>query len=301
MTRCGSTDVHEWTRIGSEVFIPLRVTSRAQSFRATMTTMSVADLGVSELSFTPTYVERSAAMIAGDGRDDVLLNLQLYGRGTVIQGGRSVPLEPGSAAISEANRPYSLRFEVPGKVLTLQVPRERLRRGERAIRATDARALDASSAPLFVLRHYLGSLLRAGAATETDERLFADTAVNLLTALLGNPTSRPVHRRSGTQAAEVRAFIAANGSDPEFSLDDAASSLRISRRYMEKLLSSDGESPGEYLRSMRLSRAAALLRRDQMSTVTDIAFSAGFRDVTTFIRAFRRAYGITPGRWRTQA
>ena len=56
------------------------------------------------------------------------------------------------------------------------------------------------------------------------------------------------------------------------------------------------------IRDARLDRvrqrllAPANLRR----TIEEIARECGFADYSTFVRAFRRRFGLSPGEWRAQ-
>ena len=58
-----------------------------------------------------------------------------------------------------------------------------------------------------------------------------------------------------------------------------------------------GLAPHQYLLRNRLHRAALRLKRsrDEIST---IAFEAGFNDLSTFNRRFRRVMGVNPGAYR---
>jgi AraC family transcriptional regulator len=58
-----------------------------------------------------------------------------------------------------------------------------------------------------------------------------------------------------------------------------------------------GVTPHQYLVSARLRRAARLLA-DPERQVTDVAFEAGFGDLSHFVRTFRRAAGVSPSRFR---
>lgn len=64
-------------------------------------------------------------------------------------------------------------------------------------------------------------------------------------------------------------------------------------------VASVGESPAGISRRMRLERAAWRLRTTGQ-TLAEIAFEAGFCDQAAFTRAFRNAYGATPGRFRSE-
>lgn len=63
-------------------------------------------------------------------------------------------------------------------------------------------------------------------------------------------------------------------------------SYRLFREYL-------GLTPAEYIRRLRLSRAAERLR-DEKSRVIDVAFDLGFSNVDTFTRAFFREFGLNP-------
>jgi YesN/AraC family two-component response regulator len=58
-----------------------------------------------------------------------------------------------------------------------------------------------------------------------------------------------------------------------------------------------GATPHQYLRTLRLQRAATLLRTSSCG-VKEIAFTVGFPDVPWFTRCFTRAFGVPPAAWR---
>jgi AraC-like DNA-binding protein len=56
-----------------------------------------------------------------------------------------------------------------------------------------------------------------------------------------------------------------------------------------------GTSPYRYLTLRRLDRARSLIRRG--SALADAAVSCGFADQSHMTRQFKKAYGMSPGRW----
>lgn len=75
----------------------------------------------------------------------------------------------------------------------------------------------------------------------------------------------------------------------------------LSRYHFDRLVSSAiGESPGAFRRRILLERAAWELRGTQ-ATITRIALDAGYRSTEAFTRAFARAFGTTPARYRKGA
>jgi AraC family transcriptional regulator len=61
-----------------------------------------------------------------------------------------------------------------------------------------------------------------------------------------------------------------------------------------------GCSPGEYLRQVRVERAAALLRRPNLS-LAEVALRSGYADQSHLTHAFQSAFAITPSVYRRDA
>lgn len=59
-----------------------------------------------------------------------------------------------------------------------------------------------------------------------------------------------------------------------------------------------GESIHQYIRRTRLEYAANQLMFDNAATVMDIAHNAGFNSVSSFSRAFKTLFSLSPGQWR---
>ena len=66
-------------------------------------------------------------------------------------------------------------------------------------------------------------------------------------------------------------------------------SYRLFRGYLDM-------TPAEYIRKLRLSRAAVRLR-DEQCRIIDVAFDLGFGNADTFTRAFFREFGINPSEY----
>jgi len=60
-----------------------------------------------------------------------------------------------------------------------------------------------------------------------------------------------------------------------------------------------GVTPHQFILRTRLNRAAVRLRRSSES-VSTIAFEAGFNDLSTFNRRFRRVMGASPSAYRAR-
>ncbi|WP_205512407.1 helix-turn-helix transcriptional regulator [Longitalea arenae] len=60
-----------------------------------------------------------------------------------------------------------------------------------------------------------------------------------------------------------------------------------------------GTSIKEYEIRKRLEAAALLLQQDEL-TMQEITAKCGYSSQSSFVRAFKDVYGITPGQWRNQ-
>lgn len=81
-------------------------------------------------------------------------------------------------------------------------------------------------------------------------------------------------------------------------LDRIANEINYSKYHFHRLFLSDmGVSVAEYVRRRRLIRAASTLLLS-VDKITDVSYNYGFNNVDTFIRCFKRYYGITPSEYR---
>ena len=63
--------------------------------------------------------------------------------------------------------------------------------------------------------------------------------------------------------------------------------------FYRKIQSATGQKPTEFIRTIRLRRAAELLREGRM-TVTEVSYATGFSSVSYFSRCFRAMFGTAP-------
>jgi AraC-like DNA-binding protein len=83
-----------------------------------------------------------------------------------------------------------------------------------------------------------------------------------------------------------------------FNISDLAARLRVSPAQLRRLFTREtGTRIGAWLIAQRLHKAAYLLANSYLS-VKEIARSAGYEHVSSFIRAFEGKYALTPRRYR---
>ena len=93
---------------------------------------------------------------------------------------------------------------------------------------------------------------------------------------------------------KLQVILDKNISNSEFSSEDFASEIGMSRMQLHrKLKSLLGVTSTEFLRNERLKIAAELLKKGN-GTISEIAYSVGFNDVSYFSKCFKEMYQCTP-------
>lgn len=84
----------------------------------------------------------------------------------------------------------------------------------------------------------------------------------------------------------------------DLKVQDIADYVGIDRTYLYKIfMKTAGISPKQYLLQFRIREAGKLLQ-SQKYTVTETAYSCGFRDTAAFCTCFRQQIGITPKQYK---
>jgi len=97
---------------------------------------------------------------------------------------------------------------------------------------------------------------------------------------------------------KTRLLISEHMDDPEFGPDKLARLMAVSRSHLNRKLSAImGLHTNEFIRIMRLNRAAELLQAGTGS-VSEIAFQVGFEHLSYFARSFKKQFGVIPSRYR---
>lgn len=92
-------------------------------------------------------------------------------------------------------------------------------------------------------------------------------------------------------------IVEKNMSNSEFYVDDLGKELGLSRMQLyRKLKGLIGQSANEFVRSIRLKRAAQLIKQDQL-TISEITYEVGFNDLQYFRDCFKKQFGMNPSEY----
>jgi AraC family transcriptional regulator len=85
----------------------------------------------------------------------------------------------------------------------------------------------------------------------------------------------------------------------DFGIDDLADVAAFSRFHFHRVFASvTGETVSDFVKRIRLQRAASLLTSRPADPVTEVAMAAGFSSPSVFARAFKERFGVTASEWR---
>jgi len=89
-------------------------------------------------------------------------------------------------------------------------------------------------------------------------------------------------------------YVEANMARSELSVEELSHELGMSRVHLyKKLLQITGKTPIEFIRIIRLKRAAQLLRESQQN-VSEVAYQVGFNNPKYFSKYFKDEFGVLP-------
>lgn len=113
-----------------------------------------------------------------------------------------------------------------------------------------------------------------------------------------NPESSYIQTDYISRINAVFDFIGEN-LDQDISLDELARVSCFSKYHFSRIFDAVvGETPFEFIKRIRLEKAASLLRIHPQLTVTEIALECGFNSLEVFSRNFSDYFSKTPTQWR---
>jgi AraC-like DNA-binding protein len=85
--------------------------------------------------------------------------------------------------------------------------------------------------------------------------------------------------------------------DENFSIDELSREAGYSQpQCYRKIKALTDQSPSQFLRTVRLKRAATLLQQ-KSDTISQIAYGVGFNNLSYFNKCFKEQFGMTPGQY----
>ena len=287
-----------WVGAICEAFLEMDCDSRARaSFEGRLTRVDIGELGFHQVVAQAQDVFRTRAGVARSSRHPYYLITQRERSWHVRQDGRLLQLRAGDLVLLDSSRPYELHFPERFSVMSIQLPRQFV--GRWLVQPEAPRLIPRDQgwgAPLAALCLQLAEAPLSAAHYPTE--LLSDHLGAMLSAALEPAISAPASSPDLVQRAT--AYLRDRLSQPGLFAQPAAEALGVSVRSLHRAFAARGLSFAGTLRRLRLEAAHGLLAQPRLARlpVAEIAHRSGFSDASHFVREFRQATGITPGRWR---
>jgi AraC-like DNA-binding protein len=93
-------------------------------------------------------------------------------------------------------------------------------------------------------------------------------------------------------------IVEKNMVESDFNIEIFSNELNMSRTQVHrKLTALTGQSATEFIRTLRLKRAAQLLRQ-KSGSVSEIAYQTGFNNLSYFTKSFKEVFGTAPSEFK---
>ena len=87
--------------------------------------------------------------------------------------------------------------------------------------------------------------------------------------------------------------------DTDINIDNLSIELNVSKFHLHRIFKDEfGKNIYESIKSIRLQKASNLLITNKYSTITDISKMTGYSSQTSFLRAFKQRFEMTPKEWK---
>jgi AraC family transcriptional activator of tynA and feaB len=272
------------------------------TFEATLDAAILADLSLVSFEVGKLTVAHGRQHVDSNAEELILVR-QSKGQMVLNQSGRTVALAPAEMMLLDPRQLYRCRLGEGSGFLVAKFPRRNLIDRVGKIEPHIAQRLSTEPGESGLLSDFFRALPAHAEALGVSARRVSDQLLDLLAASLWKTAGGGVPHVASSRdllRMELRGAIEKNLTDHTATPGSIARSVGIGLRYANAILSDDRTSLGRLLQARRLEQCRRALA-DPLKihlSISDIAYSLGFTDMTHFGRRFRRAFGLLPSDYR---
>jgi AraC family transcriptional activator of tynA and feaB len=266
-------------------------------FEGSIARTDAAPIQISLVKATGHRVLRLRTHIAHATDDLCFVNLQLDGLGRTTQRRHEQACARGDLAVVHTTEPFEIANGKDFRLYCFAVPRRLLPKN-----FCDYPQLALSrTATGRALARTLASYAEFCLAAPADLANSGAHLVELITHAPDVLGDAPIARMSTPVLLSMMLdHIDRHSADADLDAASLAARFRCSERYVHRLFAMTGRSVSEHVNDRRIFVCARnLLDHDgRHKKIAEIAFNAGFRDISHFNRLFKRSHGLTPRDFR---
>jgi AraC-like DNA-binding protein len=294
-----------WRESVMRRMVPLAVEGTNSPFRGRMRRIVGDGLELIEFASGDVVAVRSPGRCRIDGCDDITIDMMRHCSAAWMEHGGTQRVKAGDLYLVDYARPSEVRR---GMHCTVGLTMSR-RLAREVLGPNDAPRAGMKFAPgglARVLRHHLQKTFdEADRMSGVERAAAAKAAGDMALALLqiGNGRAPDPERFVDGYRLAALGLIDRACADPDLTPERIALALGCSRATLYRVFAEHGESVSAAIWRCRLEQARRMLTSAHGigRPIAEVAAGAGFRDLPSFTRMFRRRYGLTPGDAREAA
>lgn len=256
---------------------------------------SIGLLGVGTVTSVAQSVIRSVRQIERAPAELCFLAIQQQGRGYMAQDGRETVLQVGDFAFVDSTRPHDLAFDGNFSQVVLKIPKQAILQALGGSERFTVTRIDGSTGIGALLSPLLQELPRSLSRVPAGihDRV-SENVLNLIACALA-PIDGEMSTSASQTLARVKLWIETHLGE-DLSAERIAGECRISVRHLNRLFANERTSLMAHVWERRLLRCHRGLTNPAMRgrSISEIAFDAGYKDLSHFSRTYRTRYGRSP-------
>jgi len=267
--------------------------TQATAFSGSFTYSTLAEVDIAwHTSHTGLIWQRTPQCIRQHPANDYYIGLLRSGHGQLAQHEHRSQLNAGDLVIYDAAIPFSFAME-QAELNIIRLPRHAFDKSTPGISAMAGARLDPKRPGINTLKQMMTEAFHYNSDTESDGHTaqFANTLLDLVAAAINLQKSEHTHQPD--LYARMVAWLKQHMYHP-ITVAELANAHHVSSRTVSRLFAAQGTTPMNTLWQLRLTASRKALLEGRARSITEVAIDHGFKDVSHFSQAFRKAFGCSP-------
>jgi AraC-like DNA-binding protein len=269
-----------------------------ERFSARLTVRTSGPLRFATCESTGYVNIRTQRDIARAPADHYTIYLQMRGQTLMEQGEKSFAFRQNDIFISDGRKPFRAALSENGYRAMMIIPRAMVDWRAPWLRRCTLARIDANSQFLDLARHHFVHLV-SDDLSSAETNLLTENLCNLL-ALASADDVKSSRMRPELQIEAMITYCNQNLHKADLSPQRVAAYCGVSVRTLHARFATLGQTFGNWLLATRLNACGMALRDPSRKahSISEIAYSHGFNDLSYFNKAFRARFDMSPGEWR---